>query len=316
MAFAPSPVAGSYSDRSLLPGALAGLGPTLGWIFLVSFLAGSLVSGLLAAPPGTRENMAEHDRVMEEEIRLDRRPLPRTARDQRLTYGVVHGKAITGYLAEPAVPLPGNPAVVVIHEWWGLNDWVRLQADRLARKGYRALAVDLYGGGVAEDADPARARQQAMGYMQAARKDHAGTLDNLGDALRYLKVRGASRVGVIGWCMGGGFALDAALAHPALVDACVIYYGHVSTEASALAPLRAPILGNFGELDSGIPPATVKAFEDALRGAGKAYDIRIYKGAGHAFANPNQTSAHREEDARHAWGRTLAFLQRTLERQD
>jgi carboxymethylenebutenolidase len=100
------------------------------------------------------------------------------------------------------------------------------------------------------------------------------------------------------------------------VDAVVVYYGGLVTDPAQLAPLRAPLLGNFGELDEGIPPATVRAFEDALRAAGKAYDIRIYKHAKHAFANPNRTEAHREGDARHAWQRSLDFLRRHLARQE
>ena len=173
---------------------------------------------------------------------------------------------------------------------------------RLAAQGYAALAVDLYGGRVAQTPDSAQAYlQQAMAQRDAL----MGTLDS---AITYLsQSQGAPRVGVLGWCMGGAWSLETALAFPDRLDAAVMYYGRLVTDRARLARLDAPLLGLFGGADEGIPVADVRAFEAALRQAGKDAEVHVYDGAGHAFANPSGES-YSAEAAEDAWRRTTAFL--------
>ncbi len=120
-----------------------------------------------------------------------------------------------------------------------------------------------------------------------------------------------NKIGAIGWCMGGGYALDLALDQPKLA-ADVINYGHLATDDALLKKINAKILGNFGGQDRGIPPETVKTFEEQLKKLGKSADIKIYPDAGHAFENPNNKEGYRPQDAQDAWNRTLAFLNATL----
>lgn len=223
-------------------------------------------------------------------------------KSQSVQYATVNGKPVTGYLAYPAAAEGGLPAVLVFHEWWGLNDNIRSMADQLAGQGYVALAADLYGGQVATD--PAAARS----LMERALQDRDAMGQNLRQAHAYLKDQiKATRVGTIGWCFGGSMSLQAALLVPEGVDATVIYYGHVGGDAEKLKPLKAPVLGLFGGADDGIPLESVRAFEEALKAQGKPVTIHVYDGAAHAFANPSGT-AYKADAAADAWQKTLAFL--------
>jgi carboxymethylenebutenolidase len=209
---------------------------------------------------------------------------------------------VTGYLAYPAAAEGGLPAVLVFHEWWGLNDNIKAMADQLAGQGYVALAADLYGGRVAAQPEAARA------LMEQALKDRDAMGQNLRQANAYLKEQvKATRVGTIGWCFGGSMSLNAALLAPDQVDATIIYYGFVSGDAEQLKPLQAPVLGLFGGADDGIPLDTVRAFEAALKGLGKPVTIHVYDGAGHAFANPSGKN-YQAAAAADAWQKSLAFL--------
>ena len=226
-----------------------------------------------------------------------------------VVYANLEGIDVRGFLAQPrrAADEPSPPGVLVIHEWWGLNDNIRSMARQLAAEGYAALAVDLYGGRVAEE--PALARE----LMQAAQSRPVAIQANLRQAHAYLVDRiGAPRTGSIGWCFGGGVSLEAALLLPGELDAAVVYYGRVVTDRKRLERLDTPVLGLFGGADRGIPVESVRAFEAALRELGKTAEIHIYPGAAHAFANPSGTryDAAAAEDA---WARTLAFLKQTLE---
>src|SRR6478736_1831209 len=181
------------------------------------------------------------------------------------------------------------PALVVIHEWWGLNDWVKEQASRLADEGYVTLAVDLYRGKVATTPDEAHEIMRGVPEDRAARDLHAG--------FEFLKSQSSvkkDRIGSIGWCMGGGYSLNVALQEPTLA-ATVINYGHLAADAAALHKINAAILGNFGGKDQGIPPEDVKKFEEALKKDGKRADIKIYPDAGHAFEHPNNKGGYRAE---------------------
>lgn len=216
-------------------------------------------------------------------------------------------ETVQGVLYTPS----GNgpfPAIIVIHEWWGLNDWVKEQASKLAGEGYAALAIDLYRGKVAKTADEAHEIMRGVPEDRAKRDLHA--------AFAFLASRPnvkKDRIGAIGWCMGGGYSLDVALQEPTLA-ADVINYGHLATDAEALKKINAPILGIFGAQDRGIPVADVRKFGETLDNMGKKIEIKIYDDAGHAFENPNNKDGYREADASDAWKRTADFLATTLKK--
>ena len=226
---------------------------------------------------------------------------------ETVQYGMVNGAAVSGYLAYPESAHGGLPGILMYPEWWGLNDNIKAMADKLAGQGYVVLALDVYGGEVAET--PARARE----LMQAAMADRDALNANIRQGWKFMTEEiGALSVASIGWCLGGTLAFNTALLFPEGLAGVVVYYGFV-TEASAeqLAMLQMPILGFFGAEDSGIPVDGVRRFEQMLNGLGKDAEIVIYEDAGHAFANPTGDN-FRQEAADDAWRRTLAFLDRTL----
>ena len=207
------------------------------------------------------------------------------------------------YTPEGKGPFPG---IIVIHEWWGLNDWVKEQASKLSDLGYVALAIDLYRGKVATTPDEAHELMRGVPEDRAARDLHA--------AFEFLKSQSnvkKDRIASIGWCMGGGYSLDVALQEPTLA-ADVINYGHLATDPRSLKQINAAILGIFGGQDRGIPVEDVKKFEQSLKQMDKKVDIVIYPDAGHAFENPNNKSGYRADDAADAWKRTVKFLADTL----
>lgn len=200
------------------------------------------------------------------------------------------------------------PGLVVIHEWWGLNDWVKEQAQKLADQGYVTLAIDLYRGKVATT--PEEAHELMRGVPEdRAHRDLLAAYDYLASQ----KNVKTTNIGSIGWCMGGGYSLDLALDQPKL-KACVINYGHLATDDNALKKINAAILGIFGAKDGGIPPESVKQFEQKLKSPGKTVAIHIYPDAGHAFENPNNKTGYRPDDAKDAWQRTIAFLEANLKK--
>lgn len=214
---------------------------------------------------------------------------------------------VNGYLAQPQGKGPA-PAVIVIQEWWGLNDWVKQQADALAAKGYVALAPDLYRGKVTDK------QEEAHQLMSGLSQDQA--MGDLKAAYAYLAARkdvNARRIGVIGWCMGGKYALLLASEEP--VAATVAYYGAPPTEAATIARIKSPVLGNYGAEDKGPSPEAVREFEAAMKKAGRSTDIKFYEGAGHAFANENNPwGGYRKEAAADAWQRTVAFFDAHLKK--
>jgi len=199
-----------------------------------------------------------------------------------------------------------HPAIIVIHEWWGLNDWVKKQADQFAGEGYVALAVDLYRGQAAKTSDEAHILMRGL-------PDDRGLRD-LEAAFTYLSSRPdvqAGKIGSIGWCMGGGWSIKLAEDQPKLA-AFVVNYGSLPTDSAIIAKIRAPMLGNFGADDKGIPPSAVQAFEAAMKKDGKSPDIKIYEGAGHAFQNPNNKEGYRPEATADADKRINNFFAKTL----
>jgi len=210
------------------------------------------------------------------------------------------GKNVSAALALPA-KTPA-PAILMVHEWWGLNDQIKSVAAEFAKQGYVALAIDLYDGNVASTPGDARA------YMQAVKPAEA--TDTLKSWLKWLKANDKvnGKLATIGWCFGGGWSLNASLAEP--VDATVIYYGNVAKTAAELAPLKGPVLGHFADRDQWINKTMVGGFEAAMKTAGKSLTDYWYT-ADHAFANPTG-GAYDAEDAKTAWSRTLDFLKKNL----
>jgi carboxymethylenebutenolidase len=214
---------------------------------------------------------------------------------------------VSGMLYQPTGKGP-FPAIVVIHEWWGLNDWVKEQASKLADQGYVTLAIDLYRGRVATTAD------EAHELMRGVPNDRS-TKDLLAASsyLRAQKNVNPKKVGSIGWCMGGGYSLDLAINDPQLA-AAVINYGHLASEPDTLKKINAPILGLFGGKDRGIPVEDIQKFAAELKKLGKTVDITVYPEAGHAFENPNNKQGYRAEDAANAWDRTVKFFAQYLKK--
>lgn len=230
-------------------------------------------------------------------------PAPRTpvlSRD--VAYGEAERSNLEGFLAMPADAAEPLPGLIVIHEWWGLNDNIKAMTRRLAGEGYVALAVDLYGGGVA--ATPEEAQALMAGVVNDPDKARA----NLRQAYEYLeKYAFAPRIASIGWCLGGGWSLETARLFPDQLDAMVMYYGQFVNDADVLRPLQMPVLGLFGGRDDSIPTADVIAFRNKLNELGKNAKILIYRDADHAFANPSGGN-YDAEAAEEAWQETVTFL--------
>jgi carboxymethylenebutenolidase len=199
------------------------------------------------------------------------------------------------------------PGIVVVQEWWGLNAQIRDVARRLAKEGYVAIVPDLYHGKVTTDPE------QAHVLLRGLESDVA--LRDLGNAVTWLRAEprvGKKRIGVVGFCMGGGLAQALAL-NNSEISAVVMFYGLTATDAKSLAALHGPLQGHFGELDDGIPIAKVEELRAGLKQAGKSGEVYLYSGAGHAFMNDTRPSYH-PDAARQGWARMLAFFQKNLRR--
>lgn len=224
-----------------------------------------------------------------------------------VVYATVSGKQVKGYLSRPTSAKGPLPSIIVIHEWWGLNDNIRRTADRLAGEGYETLAVDLYDGQSAQSPDDAKK------YMMAVMGDKDAAKDNLKQAYAYLHDHEhATRMGVIGWCFGGGWSLQTALLFPDKLGAAVMYYGQPVTDVTQLATLKMPLIGFFGEKDQGITVVNVADFQKALKDAKVDAEIHEYPDAGHAFANPSGNN-YQEAAATDSWKRTVQFFHAHLQ---
>ncbi len=258
----------------------------------------ALLARILLLLGGFVTGSGQAEGLRDEDHELNSDP-PKSLAGEMLTLKTEDGTPFQVYAVGPQDAKRG---MLVIHEWWGLNDHIRSWADRLAALGYRAIAVDLFNGQVAITPDQARALVAAVDQKQANAKHLA--------VLKALQAPGR-KVGVIGWCFGGGQSLQASLTAPELVSATVIYYGPLVTDVDQLKRLRAPVLGIFGTRDTSITPEKVKAFEAAMKQAGKALEVHFYD-ADHAFANPSGTR-YNSEAARQAWEVTKAFLDKHLQ---
>jgi carboxymethylenebutenolidase len=217
-----------------------------------------------------------------------------------------------GYLA---YPVSSNdtlsnklPAVVMIHEWWGLNDNIKDMANILAKQGFVVLAADLYKGEVADNP------QRAMELVQSVRNNQNNSIDNLQSAVKYLGSLpnvDSSKIASMGWCFGGGQSLQLALnsqEHPLV--ATIIYYGTpLVTDEASLSKIKWPVLGIFGDKDQAIPIQEVNLFRTSLDQSGITNEIHIYKGVGHAFANPSGDN-YAPKETEDAWQKTLSFLKK------
>lgn len=256
-----------------------------------------------------------HDRPIASEALAQAPTSPVEA--EPVTYATVDGQPVVGYLARPTNATEPLPGLIVIHEWWGLNDNIEMMTRRLAGEGYMALAVDLFG-------QVADTPEQARAQVQAAAQTPQKLENNIRQAYQYLQASvdistsqhlndpQAPRMGSIGWCFGGSWSLKTALLLPEELDATVIYYGgELVTDPAQLESLQMPILGMFGSLDDNPPVETVKAFESTLNSLDKSVQVHVYEGADHAFANPSGTR-YNAEAAEDAWMKTVAFLNQHL----
>lgn len=218
-----------------------------------------------------------------------------------------NGSTAGGYLARPAGGR--GPGVIVIQEWWGLVPHIEEVCDRFAAEGFFALAPDLYHGKKANEPDEAAKAMMAMSITQAG-KDLSGAVDEL------RRRSGAERVGVVGFCMGGGLALVLAAQRPDAIGACVPFYGVVPWEDADVdwTQLRMPVLGHFAELDHSANAEWVEQLERHLREEAGNPDVtlHVYAGADHAFFNNERPEVYKPEAAQLAWERTLAFLRQHL----
>lgn len=214
------------------------------------------------------------------------------------------GTSIEGYLAEPPEG-EGAPGIVVIQEWWGLNDEIKGVADKLAAAGYRALVPDLYRGKLALEANEAEHLMNDLDFGDAAGQDIRG-------AVQHLKTTGSSRVGVTGFCMGGALTLLAAVNVPE-ADAAVVWYGYPPLEYVDASKIEAPLLAHWAKHDEAFPIENVDELENILQSANVTFDFYRYD-AKHAFANKDADShnlpmlKYNAEAAELAWQRTMEFL--------
>jgi carboxymethylenebutenolidase len=207
-------------------------------------------------------------------------------------------------LPEGEKPAAGWPAIIVIHEWWGLNDHIRHWTDRFAADGYAAVAVDLYAGKVATTPE------EAMALVKSVDEAHAKKVLAAAHAFLAADPRvSASKRGVIGWCFGGGWSLQHAIATPDL-DAAVLYYGRLVEDEAELKKIKAPVLAIFGDKDKSIPIEAVERFEAAMKQAGRSIAVQRYD-AEHAFANPS-SPRYEQAAASDAWEKTRSFFAQHL----
>ncbi len=221
-----------------------------------------------------------------------------------ITFQRPDGKTIDAYMVEPDVAI-NAPGVVVIQEWWGLDDEVKEVANRLAKAGYRALVPDLYRGKLALEANEAEHLMNGLDFGDAASQDIRG-------AVQYLKASGSPKVAVTGFCMGGALTVLSA-GHVPEIDAAVVWYGYPPVEYVDAQAIKIPILAHWALHDEFFPISGVEQLEEKLKQAGVHYDFQRYD-AKHAFANPKSDIRHlppleyNPEAAELAWDRTLNFL--------
>jgi carboxymethylenebutenolidase len=221
-----------------------------------------------------------------------------------VSYPGPEGAELMGYMARPSDTDEALPAIIVIQEWWGLNEHIRDVTRRVAREGFVALAPDLYDGQVTTEPDEARKLVMELDMMAA--------VGEIGAAIDYTLQQdytGGSEAGIVGFCMGGRLVLQTVVADED-VGAAVAFYGSPLTPEEA-PEANAPVLGLYGSADQSIPVEEVRQMEDAFAEAGITHEIQIYEGAGHAFFNDTRDS-YDEDAAADAWPRTLEWFRTHL----
>ena len=213
-----------------------------------------------------------------------------------------NGGTTSGDLATPASGK--GPGVLVIQEWWGLVQHINNVCDRFAVEGFTALAPDMYHGQTASEPDGAGKLFMALNIAQAEK-------DLRGAATYLLGQASTKKLGAVGFCMGGQLALYAATLNPS-VGACVNFYGIHPNVKPDYSKLSGPVLGLFAEKDQFVNPATAKALDAAIKGAGRQSEIHIYPNADHAFFNDERSDVYHKAAADDAWRRTLAFFRQHL----
>jgi carboxymethylenebutenolidase len=257
-----------------------------------------IVSLLLLLGPGCLLLAAEDNAAATSQLRTDAPPTLHGDMIRLSDYGTDDIAYLT---LPPTAPIGG---VVMIHEWWGLNAYMKSTADRLAQEGFVVLAVDLYNGQVATNATEAADLMNNL--------NHESAIKNITAATNFLQLSPrfhCDRVGTIGWCMGGGVSLEAALQVKGL-SAAVVYYGPFEVDEKKFSKLKIPILGIFGQQDTVVKPEDVHSLDDLLTKLQKPHEFHWYD-AVHAFANPSNPH-YREDYANQAWALSIDFLKREL----
>lgn len=239
---------------------------------------------------------------------VDRSAPAREVVAESLAYGEVDDTLVYGHFAIPADMVDPLPAVIVIHDWWGLNDGMRETCERLAAQGYIVLGVDMFGGATASVASEARKLEiDVIESPQLA-------LANLEQAADFvLDVARAPDIAILGYGFGGSWALNAALDRGERLSAVAMFYGQVSSDRRRLGNLNTPVLGFFAANDRAVPATAVEAFEEALAALEKERDIRIFPNARRGFADRASDNFDAALDEQ-AWNRLLEFLATTLNR--
>lgn len=280
-------------------------------------MTAGVLCALLAASCGQGDRQAPANRVQAPEPRTtpssgEARTTPaqttmRNVTIDTLAYGEIEDQLVYGHFAFPEDMVDPLPAVILIHDWWGLNDEIKSHSSRLAAEGFIVLAIDLFNGSTATE--PAGARD----LERAVVEDPDLALSNIRQAYRFVKdVAGAPSVAALGFGFGGGWALDAAIAQPADFAAIVTYYGQVNSNQDSLAPVTGQILGLFAENDRAVPADSVRAFERALEALDKEFAVVVYDDARRGFADALMVDAYDANVAARAWERTLEFLRTSL----
>jgi carboxymethylenebutenolidase len=258
-----------------------------------------------AADGLVRETAATVEAAAAEAVSVPDAGAERPVDAETLPYADVNERLVYGYFAFPSDMVEPLPAMLLVHDLWGLDEEMRKSANRVAAAGYMVLAVDLYAGET--HADVALARQKAIAIVE----NPDAIEENVAQALDFVKVAGAPSVGIAGWGFGGSYALNAGLTFADRIDAVVVFYGQVSSDADRLAPLDAPVLGLFGGKDSTVTPESALAFGAAMNRLRKSAEVEIYPEAGHGFADPRRRQ-YDAEIAAAALARMLEFLAGSL----
>jgi len=252
---------------------------------------------LIIAIAGCQEDVLkinDHVAVGDEEIIIQ-------DADERMNAEWITYGDFRGYLVKPVEA--NSPGVVMIHEWWGLNQNIKNMAHDLAEEGFTVIAVDLFDGQLADNSNDARK------YSTEVRNNMDRAILHLQTAVQYLRDNNHDKVASMGWCFGGGMSMQLSLNE--MMDATVIYYGAVETDNEVLQTINWPILGIFGEVDSVIPLDDVNDFDSSLDELGIENEIYVYDGLGHAFANPSN-AGHDPASTEDAWMKTVTFLNKHL----